>query len=166
VNIGSRVGRLVLVKKEKLPSPNRRRGEPAWLCECDCGTLKIIHAGSLRKGSTKSCGCLLNELSKSRRTKFTKEDYIVARRRAQVKYKYGLSLEELSEIADFQQGRCAICRLQKKLVIDHDHASSSFRGLLCNDCNLILGYCGDDTEVLQRAILYLRRSSRIIRDES
>ena len=29
----------------------------AWLCECTCGTLRRITAGSLRAGRTQSCGC-------------------------------------------------------------------------------------------------------------
>ncbi len=29
-----------------------------WLCRCDCGAEKQIYGGSLRKGLTRSCGCL------------------------------------------------------------------------------------------------------------
>lgn len=32
-----------------------------WLCACDCGTQKEIHARAIRQGLTKSCGCLLAE---------------------------------------------------------------------------------------------------------
>ena len=29
-----------------------------WLCECDCGKQKVIAASQLKRGTTKSCGCL------------------------------------------------------------------------------------------------------------
>lgn len=29
-----------------------------WICRCECGTEKPVDGGSLRRGDTKSCGCL------------------------------------------------------------------------------------------------------------
>ena len=29
-----------------------------WCCECDCGVIKDVQAGSLKSGDSKSCGCL------------------------------------------------------------------------------------------------------------
>ena len=37
---------------------NTRAGDSIWLCRCECGTLTKVARGELRKGSTKSCGCL------------------------------------------------------------------------------------------------------------
>lgn len=28
-----------------------------WECQCDCGTLKKVYGGHLRRGKSKSCGC-------------------------------------------------------------------------------------------------------------
>lgn len=33
-------------------------GNRGWLCRCDCGNTKIATGSNLRKGATKSCGCL------------------------------------------------------------------------------------------------------------
>lgn len=33
-------------------------GDSMWLCRCECGTMTTVARGELRKGSTKSCGCL------------------------------------------------------------------------------------------------------------
>lgn len=33
-----------------------------WLCQCECGTQKIIPGAYLKTGDTKSCGCLKNKL--------------------------------------------------------------------------------------------------------
>lgn len=32
-------------------------GQTQWLCQCDCGTKKIITSNSLRTGNSTSCGC-------------------------------------------------------------------------------------------------------------
>lgn len=38
-------------------------GDTKWLCICDCGTLREVSSRGLRKGRTKSCGCLKDELT-------------------------------------------------------------------------------------------------------
>lgn len=42
-----------------------KNGKAYWLCSCDCGTEKVIVGTSLRKGTTKSCGCLMVEVAKT-----------------------------------------------------------------------------------------------------
>ena len=42
------------------------------------------------------------------------------------------------------------------LVMDHNHASGKFRGMLCNHCNRGLGHFKDDITILQNAINYLK----------
>lgn len=32
-----------------------------WLCQCECGTKKVVSSSSLRCGTSKSCGCLTKE---------------------------------------------------------------------------------------------------------
>lgn len=39
-----------------------------FMCICDCGLEKVIHAQSLIRGLTKSCGCLQKELAANRNT--------------------------------------------------------------------------------------------------
>jgi hypothetical protein len=33
-----------------------------WLCRCTCGNFRIVAKGKLKNGSTKSCGCFINEI--------------------------------------------------------------------------------------------------------
>lgn len=41
-----------------------------WVCDCDCGATGIIVIGAnLRKGHTRSCGCLRRELAAERMRK-------------------------------------------------------------------------------------------------
>ena len=40
----------------------------AWICKCDCGTLRNVNGQSLRNGLSTSCGCYRREVT-SRGTK-------------------------------------------------------------------------------------------------
>jgi len=59
---GLRFGRLVVCKE----SNQRIRGCVCWEAVCDCGNVKVYVGADLRKGHTKSCGCLAKELSSKR----------------------------------------------------------------------------------------------------
>lgn len=37
-----------------------------WECKCSCGNTIICSSGSLKSGNTKSCGCYINDIRKSR----------------------------------------------------------------------------------------------------
>lgn len=57
---GLRFGRLTVI------SPTKKRdahGVVYWLCKCDCGNDAVVNGTNLRKGSTKSCGCLRAEIN-------------------------------------------------------------------------------------------------------
>lgn len=55
---GNRHGRLTVLGLGT--SPNR---EIYWLCQCDCGSQVTVRGSSLRRGTTRSCGCLQREVS-------------------------------------------------------------------------------------------------------
>jgi hypothetical protein len=56
-------------------------------------------------------------------------------------------------------GECSICLRSdvRRLVLDHCHATGRQREFICDDCNVLLGRANDDTEILERAIAYLKR---------
>lgn len=56
-----RFGRL-----EIIGTAPRKGGQPYVLCRCDCGREKEIALSSLRTGSTTSCGCYRDEVSRAR----------------------------------------------------------------------------------------------------
>ena len=68
---------------------------------------------------------------------------------------YGISPQEFDSMVERQKGKCAICRLPKKLVVDHCHYSKRVRGLLCGSCNRGVGLLRDSPEILKRALEYL-----------
>ena len=45
----------------------------------------------------------------------------------------------------------------KWLAVVHSHHSDEIRQLLCQRCNVMIGHCDDDIEVLRKAIAYLER---------
>ena len=47
------------------PTEERRNNSVVWHCRCDCGNEKDIDASSLKRGRTKSCGCLKKETDKA-----------------------------------------------------------------------------------------------------
>jgi hypothetical protein len=72
--------------------------------------------------------------------------------------KYGITPEEFGALAAAQNHRCAICdRAIEPLCIDHDHHSGKIRGLLCNGCNVGIGYLGEDPARLRAAAHYVKR---------
>lgn len=72
---------------------------------------------------------------------------------------YGMTLEEYDQLYEKQNGCCAICFIKeqpnKKLSIDHDHKTGKIRGLLCNPCNVSMGYAKEDIKILEKMIQYL-----------
>jgi hypothetical protein len=38
-----------------------KNGSAVWLCECECGTKRTVNGARLRRGASRSCGCLRNE---------------------------------------------------------------------------------------------------------
>ena len=58
---GQRFGRLVVIRQNgTTTSPKCKR--PMWECQCDCGNVVTVAGYSLRRGATKSCGCLMREM--------------------------------------------------------------------------------------------------------
>lgn len=47
----------------------RLLGKTLVVCECECGEVTLKALGELKKGTTKSCGCLLRETNKTKKTK-------------------------------------------------------------------------------------------------
>lgn len=61
-----RYGRLVVVKIDHICKDSLGNTEYYWKCLCDCGNSIVVQGTSLRKGDTKSCGCLQSEKSAQR----------------------------------------------------------------------------------------------------
>jgi hypothetical protein len=86
---GQRFGRLVALALH----PERSRfGQTRWVCRCDCGSERIVCAGSLTSGLSKSCNCIRNE------------------RIAKLKYKHGLCRSRVYWCWKNMKARCFYAR--------------------------------------------------------
>lgn len=64
--VNRRFGRLTVISQaDDYIYPNGKR-RTQWLCKCDCGEVVAIEQYNLVSGNSKSCGCLNNELVKTR----------------------------------------------------------------------------------------------------
>ncbi|MGS2645839.1 endonuclease VII domain-containing protein [Streptosporangium sp. G12] len=86
-------------------------------------------------------------------------------RNARFKRKYGITADEYDQMLESQNGVCLICSGPppngRPLVVDHCHSTGDVRGLLCNNCNALLGMAADDIQRLTAAITYLEKSRRL-----
>jgi hypothetical protein len=70
---------------------------------------------------------------------------------------YGITLDQFEQMFALQGSACAVCRKTGvTLCVDHCHRTGEIRGLLCRRCNIALGYCDDDPDILLAAVAYLR----------
>ncbi len=81
----------------------------------------------------------------------------LARARA---HRIGGAPEDFDRLLVEQGGLCAMCRTAAACVFDHNHTTGQRRSLLCNRCNLFLGYCEKTPALLTAAIVYLKRWAR------
>jgi len=65
---GKRFGRLIAIRVV-----NKRNGGYIWECICDCGKVVNVAGNKLSFGHTKSCGCLLRDISSKRMKKLNKK---------------------------------------------------------------------------------------------
>ena len=69
-------------------------------------------------------------------------------------FKYGITPNDYDNMKQAQNGQCAICSMNKVLVIDHNHETGAVRDLLCHKCNIGLGHI-ENEEFRKKALKYL-----------
>lgn len=108
------------------------------------------------RGLCQSCYCtwLRRNNEKARKANLATSKRYYRRNRHKVRERnvlkqYGLTPQRLKQEKEKQNNLCLLCdgppvkegpMLQAMLVIDHDHDTNTYRGLLCHPCNRWLGY--------------------------
>lgn len=119
----------------------------------ECNTCKEVKGvedfykrSDLKEGTGLSYQCKKCELKRKRDVKKNaKPMAILNKRKYYIKKHYGMTLDDLRDLLDKQKGVCAICKtdlgqLDRIYSIDHCHDSGEVRGLLCNKCNIKVGW--------------------------
>ena len=118
-----------------------------WKCDRVLPLKKFFIDRSRTDGLDRKCRDCQNKLRAKRRFKT-----------------YGVTDKWFDEMMEIQGGRCAICnekpKKDRRLCIDHDHATGIKRGLLCDGCNRGLGDFKDNPRSLEFAIIYLKVGGR------
>lgn len=112
-----------------------------------------------------------NEKNKERIKQQKKEYYQNTKKErtdADLKYKYGISLDEYNLMRENQNYSCACCGVteqeleqkypdshHKKLCVDHCHKTKEVRKLLCNRCNTLVGFLEKREDILDTALRYI-----------
>lgn len=74
---------------------------------------------------------------------------------------YGITKGDYSQMYIDQKGLCAICKVSFSKMksidinVDHCHSTGRVRGILCRNCNSLLGFAKDNIDNLYGAIEYL-----------
>lgn len=98
------------------------------------------------------------------KVKASQQAYIKANpdipRGGQYRRKYGITIADYDQMLEDQGGVCKICGTDTpgargRFHIDHCHTTGNVRGLLCNNCNHLLGNAQDNPKTLANAIAYL-----------
>jgi hypothetical protein len=76
-------------------------------------------------------------------------------------------LTRLAELLELNL-KCEICEKPfknlREIKVDHDHVTDKARGILCNHCNIALGFFRDNPKAIFRALKYLRVGREMVID--
>lgn len=150
---GRRYGRLS-VTDEFIRSG--KKNLPHWKCICDCGQIKYVRAGALKRGTTTSCGC-----------KVRRPDGIAARNLIYAQYRqkskmYGrdfqITVEQFEKITSHD---CVYCGATPANVgvTKHDTGKFIYNGIdrIDNDKGYTLDNCAPCCETCNRAKLQMSK---------
>lgn len=73
---------------------------------------------------------------------------------------FRLTSDQYLSLLDKQNNCCAVCGISfkdKRPHVDHDHKTGRVRGVLCQNCNLVIGHAYENISILEKVILYLKR---------
>lgn len=133
----------------------RAERDAAKVRTCPCGSTDVAKVGKLICKSCRKADRDRTQDNRERRFKL-----------------YGMSENDFDDMLAMQRGQCAICSTddpgKRGWFVDHDHAccpgigscGNCVRGLLCHNCNIMLGNAKDSIETLDRAKRYLIGNSQ------
>lgn len=175
---GAKFGFWEVLQQDKPKKKQKRNNRDyRWICRCICGTIRSVCGGSLRDGTTKSCGCrrtfnvtgekhyawkggIYNVGSLAWCNK--KLDSLRQGRKRNGGATISSTPDEVQILWDESKGRCVVCKRKpnsRHLHLDHNKETGIVRGFLCGTCNVALGMANDSPKILRRLAKYLEERS-------
>ena len=96
---------------------------------------------------------------RDKKIKQSRQNYKENGKKRRIKLLYNLSHEDWLKMWEAQNGKCAICgkifTKPSDACVDHNHETDEVRGLLCNKCNVGIGFFKENIVLLKNAIINL-----------
>lgn len=123
--VGKRFGRLLILEEIQ----ERKHDGKQYRCKCDCGNTCIVQSYNLKKGLTKSCGCLAKE-QRAKNLGYGRAKAIEKRQNAMIGKRFGL----LIVVSQTQYGYECICDCGRNIEV---RKTSIYR---MKSCGCLNGY--------------------------
>jgi hypothetical protein len=141
---------------ETRKNPKGKRGA-FWKCRCVCGTEKDISSDMLRSIKTESCGCKFNEKVYKGIGELSGTMFCRIRREALNRnIIFDISIQDISDLYEKQQGRCALSNVPISLYKESKNRSLCTASLdrIDSDC----GYTIDNVQWVHSDINFMKQT--------
>lgn len=112
--IGKKFGKWTVLSFDSL-----RNMRYMWRCQCECGTIKSVPNQILKKGESKSCGCLKGTSMDTGETSFNSLYYNYRRSALKRHLSFEISKEEFNKITS---SNCRYCGNEPSRIISKTHS--------------------------------------------
>jgi hypothetical protein len=135
-----------------------RHGNADYCPRTDCGFENCVVKVNPNKG--KLCA-KHSALKQNRAYRKRNPEWVAAHELRRTARRLGLDPATVSKSFREHNRCCDICgtkipdKRSNRMHLDHDHATGSFRGWLCGNCNTGIGRFKDNPELLRKAAAYL-----------
>ena len=150
---GQKINRITLIKPVNSFNPRRY-----WKCECECGNTFTADIQNIRRGITKSCGCLRNETMKKNKenSKIRKEKHMKTLSQLKRDLKVGVKLKQtFCNWSDKNLNTIrAICKTQSNCIYLEDQNTRSKTSRLDLPKANELEYIGNTFKIYQEPNKY------------
>lgn len=128
---GRKFGKLTVIERGRnLYFGKNAEEQPAWVCQCECGNIRLIPGERLRWGRTKSCGCAKSEYCRKAILKRWEEDWSERKRKDEAqkipfirRREWPGNFREAAGRADFREDPYALMDAledrEKQILIDY-----------------------------------------------
>lgn len=137
-----RFGRLTAIEQMN----SDKHGNVLWKCRCECGKEKIISGAALRKGRTRSCGCLFEEVNRrKRKAPFTVLYNKILWAAKSTNKECGLKFEEFLEFT--RLSKCHYCNRDLEWTAHRSHGAKAYTGYNLDRMDNLMGYSKENCVV-------------------